>query len=363
MNRKRKKAFLTLLSATVAAGVLAAAITWSLLPTDFQGSRCCNNYGTAITAVQKLVPGSCTIFTASRGYTVLFGNNEDYMFDNTFYWVGLPGKGTYGGVYLGHRSEEDIRSRGLDGISPQGGVNEKGLAFDYAALPKAPLTPHPELPAKGHIMMKIQQSCATVEEAITMAKKHDWGSALGWQALLADATGDAVVISAGKDGELAFTRKPLQDTYLVTTNFNRSNPKNTFGWRASVWLKLLFFSYPCQRYEKSVELLEKINSEKDLTVSYFQSILDAVHIEGASGNTEYSNVIDLKNGVIYLNHWHQYDETATINVAKEIAKHSSSARLVGKIAKQPSPIRIKDLFSPETVRRAEKEHQEYKNIK
>lgn len=363
MNRQRKKTFLRLLSATVAAGVLAVAITWSLLVADFQGSRGCNNYGTAITSVQKLVPGSCTIFKASRGNTVLFGNNEDYKFDNTFYWVRLPGKKTYGGVYLGHRSEEDIRSRGLDGIAPQGGVNEKGLAYDYAALPKAPLTPHPELPAMGHIMMKIQQSCATVEEAITMAKKHDWGSALGWQALLADATGDAVVISAGKNGELAFTRKPLQDTYLVATNFNRANPKNADGPRIYVWLKLLFSSYPCQRYEKSVELLEKIDSEKDLTVSYFQSILDAVHIEGASGNTEYSNVIDLKNGVIYLNHWHQYDETATINVAKEIAKHSSSAHLVGKIAKQPSPIRIKDLFSPETVLRAEKEHQEYKKNK
>jgi len=354
--------FLALLSATMATGVLVAAITWSFFPAAFHGGRCCNNYGTTTTVVPDLVPGSCTIFAASRGNTVLFGNNEDYFFDNTFYWVRLPGKVTYGGLYLGHRSEEDIRSRGLDGIFPQGGVNEKGLAFDYAALPKVPLIPHPELPAEGHIMMKIQQSCATVEEAIAMAKKHDWGSALGWQVLLADATGDAVVISAGKDGELAFTMKPLQDTYLVATNFNRSNPKNTFGWRASVWLKLLFFSYPCQRYEKSVELLEKINSEKDLTMSYFQSILDAVHIEGASGNTEYSNVINLKTGVIYLNHWHQYDETATINVAKEIAKHSSSARLVGKIARQPSPIRIKDLFSSETVRRAKKEHQKYKNI-
>ena len=362
MNRKSNKAFLTLLSATMATGVLAAAITWSLFPTDFHGSLCCNNYGTVTTVVPDLIPGSCTIFAASRGNTVLFGNNEDYMLTMTFYWVRLPGKDTYGGVYLGHRSEEDISSRGLDGISPQGGVNEKGLAFDYAALPKAPLTPRSGLPAKGHIMMKIQQSCATVEEAITMAKKHDWGTALGWQVLLADATGDAVVISAGKDGELAFTRKLPGDMYLLTTNFNRANPENTFGMRAAIWLKLLLFSYPCPRYDKSVELLEKINSEKDLTVSHFQSILDAVHIEGAIGNTEYSNVIDLKNGVIYLNHWHQYDETATINVAKEIAKHSSSARLVDRSAKQPSPIRIKDLFSPETVRRAEKEHQEYKNM-
>lgn len=296
-----------------------------------------------------LISGSCTIFAASYGDTVLFGNNEDWMLPTTFYWVRLPGEGIYGGVYLGHRSEEDIRLYGLDGISPQGGVNEKGLAFDYAGLPEAPLIPRPELPAKGDIMMRIQQSCATVEEAIAMAKNHDWGTTLRWQVLLADATGDAVVISTGKNRELAFTRKPPGDGYLLITNFNLANPENTFE-----------NGYPCWRYDKSVELLEKIKGKEDLTVNYFQSILEAVHIEGAVGNTEYSNVIDLKNGVIYLNHWHQYDETVNINVAEEIAKHSSSTCFVDGIAKQPSPTRVKDQFSSETVRRAESEYQEYK---
>jgi len=344
------KVFFTLLPAAITIGVLTVAITWSLFPIHSNSSRGSDNKGTVTAVVSDLVPGSCTIFAASYGNTVLFGNNEDWMLPTTFYWVRLSGEDTYGGVYLGHRSEEDIRSHGLDGISPQGGVNEKGLAFDYAALPEAPLTPRPKLPVKGHIMMRIQQSCATVEEAIAMAKKHDWGAALRWQVLVADATGDAVVISTGKDGDLAFTRKPPGDGYLLTTNFNRANPENTFEG-----------GYPCWRYDKSVELLEKIKSKQDLTVSHFQSILDAVHIEGTTGNTEYSNVIDLKNGVIYLNHWHQYDETSTINVAGEIEKHSSSAHLIDGIVKQPSPIRIKELFSTETVRRAESEHQKYKN--
>jgi len=334
----------------MATGVLGVSITWCLFPTVLNSSQYSDNNGTETADVSDVVPGSCTIFAASRGNTVLFGNNEDWKLPTTFYWVRLPGEGTYGGVYYGHRSEEDIRSHGLGGISPQGGVNEKGLAFDYAALPEAPMTPRPQLPAKGHIMMKIQRNCATVEEAIVMAKKHDWGTALRWQALLADATGDAVVISAGRDRELAFTRKLPENGYLLTTNFNRANPQNTFEG-----------SYPCWRYDKAVELLKKIRSKEDLTVSYFQSILDAVHSEGAIGNTEYSNVIDLRHGIIYLNHWHQYDETATINVAEEIAKHSSSARFVDGFPKPPPPIRIKDLFSPETVRRAEKEHQEHKN--
>ncbi|MHC4698048.1 MAG: carcinine hydrolase/isopenicillin-N N-acyltransferase family protein [Planctomycetota bacterium] len=299
-----------------------------------------------------LVLGSCTIFTASHGNKVLFGNNEDWMLPTTFYWVKLPNDGSYGGVYLGHRSEEEIRSRGLAGISAQGGVNEKGLAFDYAALPESQVTSHPEFPAKGAIMMKIQERCATVKEAIAMAKTHDWGTTLRWQVLLADATGDAVVISAGEDGELAFTRKPAGDGYLLTTNFNRADPKNTFEG-----------SYPCWRYNKAVDMLEKIESKRDLTADYFRSILKAVQIEDAVGNTEYSNVFDLRSGVIYLNHWHQYDETAAIDVAKEIAKHAVGRRSIDGIAEEPSPVRIKDLFSPETVQRAEREHREYKKKK
>ena len=279
-------------------------------------------------SVTESVPGSCTIFAASFGDTVLYGNNEDYNIPDTYYWVRPSEKDSYGGVYVG-----------FDNLSPQGGINEKGLAFDYNALPEAPLTPHPELPAKGGIMEKIQRTCATVEEAIALAKKHNWGSSLRWQVLMADATGDAAVFSAGPDGELAFTRKPKGDGYLVSTNFNRANPKNTYRG-----------SYPCWRYNTADEMLQKIKSEEDLTVDYFKSILDAAHVESARGNTLYSNVFDLKNGIIYIWHWHQYEEVATLKVAEELAK-------------RPKPTRIKDLFSEETVRRAEEEHRSYNKKK
>ncbi len=332
MKRKIKKRFFTILADSLFICVLSAAV----LMQTADGL--------------DPVPGSCTMFAASFGDTVLYGNNEDYIRTLTYYWVRLPDKDTYGGVYLGHYSEEEIRSRGLDRIYAQGGVNEKGLAFDYAALPEASLTPHPKLPPKQDIMMRIQQSCATVEEAITMAKKHNWGTSLRWQVLLADATGDAVVISAGRDGELAFTRKHPGDGYLLNTNFNRAASERPYRG-----------GYPCWRYDKADEMLKKIQSEEDLTVKYFQSILDAVHVEGPLGNTEYSNVFDLRNGVIYLNHWHQFDETAAIDVAEEIARQSESVRRGGEATERPMPLRIKDLFSPETIKKAEQEHQKYKD--
>jgi len=268
-----------------------------------------------------LTPESCTIFTASFGDTVLFGNNEDWINPNTYYWVVPPTSEDYGVVYFG-----------FDNFWPQGGINEKGLAYDVNALPKAALNPHPELPKVKNPFSEFLRKCSTVEEVIDRVKSHSWESAWRAQLHVADRTGDAVIISAGPDGEIAFTRKQKGNGYLVSTNFNRANPKNG--------------RYPCWRYDTAVTMLEKIQDEGDLTADYFRSILDSVHQEGPSANTVYSNAFDLKHGIIYLYHWHQFDEVVTLNVAEEIAK-------------APSPTPIRDLFSQDTIDQALKEYLAY----
>ena len=268
-------------------------------------------------------PESCTIFTASFGDTVLFGNNEDYFNPNTYYWISPSRLLFYGSVYVGY-----------DNFSPQGGINEKGLAFDYNAVPKTPLNSHPDLlPLSGNPGSMFLRECTTVEEVIDMAKSYNWGTSLSYQIHLADATGDAVVISAGPNGELAFTRKEKGNGYLVSTNFNLAFHQE--DKREGL----------CRRYDTAVSMLEKIEDEDDLTVEYFASILDAVHAESSSSNTLYSNVFDLKNGLIYLYYWHQFDEVVTLSVAEEVARN-------------PSPTRIEDLFIPEPTEEASSEYQE-----
>jgi len=274
---------------------------------------------------------SCTVFAAAYGDTVLFGNNEDYVNPNTYYWIIPSSDGNYGGVYVG-----------FDDFVPQGGINEKGLAFDTNGLPPADINPHSELPAPppGWIVKTIMRKAATVEQAVDIARRYhryNWGLPMKYQVLLADATGDAVVISAGPDGELAFTRKQEGDRVLVSTNFNRANPDNRYG------------DLPCWRYDTATTMLEEIQGEEDLTIDYFRSILDAVHVEGAETNTVYSNVFDLRNGVIYLYHWHQFDEVIVLNVAEELARSSGHTE----------PYRIHDLVSAETADRADREYQRY----
>lgn len=265
----------------------------------------------------RLIPGSCTIFSASKGGSVFFGNNEDWKNPLTYIWVEPPGDGKYGVLCVG-----------FDDFGPQGGINEKGLAFDGNALPYVSIKTYPKRlqPTEAIVNKIILRECATVEEAIAKARSYDWGTIysgkFAGQYLLADATGDACVLGFGADGELAVTRKPKGDGFIVSTNFNRVFPENRY------------YTYPCVRYETASKMLEKLVKEGDLTVESLASVLNAVHQEGLNSPTQYSNIFDLKKGIAYFYDRHRYDRVAKIDVAETIKN------------RQP-PKRIKDLFPPE----------------
>jgi hypothetical protein len=122
----------------------------------------------------------------------------------------------------------------------------------------------------------------------------------------ADKTGDAVIISAGPDGEMVFTRKQPGDGFLVSTNFNVANPANAY-------------TYPCWRYDQANEMLgQLINREGSLNVNDITSVMDAIHQERGSWTIE-TLVADLANGVIYLYYFYQFENPVIINVQEELA--------------------------------------------
>ena len=261
----------------------------------------------------------CTIFTVSQGDRVFFGGNGDWIdFDSNYYWVD-PGSATrYGAIYFGVPD------------NVQQGFNEKGLAYDANGLPEAPVTSHaggwPVSGSHSACFIRILQECATVEEVIGWVRKHQWHEAMHYQMHFADATGDAVVISAGPDGRLAFTRKPEGDGFLVSTNFNLANPLNGY--------------YPCWRYDRAEALLRAIETRDELTAERAASVLDAVHVASPTSFTILSLVGDLPQGLVYVYLFHQFDAPIVLNVAEEIAR-----------APDPGPLR--NLFPQETVSRVD----------
>jgi hypothetical protein len=94
-------------------------------------------------------------------------------------------------------------------------------------------------------------------------------------------------------------------------------------------------------------MLESIERDDDLPLDDLQSILDAVHFEGASYNSIYSYTCDLKRGVLYLWYFHQFDEMVAVDLKEELTKGERT-------------VEIRDLFSERTKLKALEENKAYK---
>jgi hypothetical protein len=244
-------------------------------------------------------PSGCTVFTISKGDQVFFGGNDDYVNPDSYYWVDPGDDERYGVIWIG--TPDNV----------QQGVNEKGLAYDANGLPRVDVNPHPErkpIPRDyDQVHVQLLRECATVQEVIDWVNTHQWHTYMHDQMQFADASGDAVIISAGPDGEMVFTRKQHGDGYLVSTNFNIANPSSGYG-------------YPCWRYDTASEQLDELaNQEGEITVQDVAAVLDAVHVEDGASWTIESMVADLPNGIVYLYYFHQYDQPIVLKVADELA--------------------------------------------
>lgn len=114
-----------------------------------------------------LNPGqSCTIVYASDDSVALAGNNEDYR-DEIPRIQFLPAeKGKFGRVYFGF----DVAN------FPQGGMNEKGLFFDAAALDRVIDVPRDisKPTIEGQLILKAMEECSSVDEVLRLFEYYDF---------------------------------------------------------------------------------------------------------------------------------------------------------------------------------------------
>lgn len=252
----------------------------------------------------EYLPGrSCTIFTAVQGDTVLYGNSEDQHNPDPVIGFFPPSSEGYGSVHFGITRQDGQ-------YNFEGAVNDQGLVWDCNSTPGARLDPDPN-PGKPYyldhpnFLYRITKRAATVNQAISIAKTYHFGEVLKGQYHIADASGDAVVISGGPDGEIAFTRIDPGDGYLLSTNFNLAQPEKgpvDFRWHTAT------------------EKLEALANGVPLTPAYAMDLMEAVHLETLTTYTLYQNVLDLNEGKIYLSYMSQYNEMAVIDMAEEFEK-------------------------------------------
>ena len=228
----------------------------------------------------------CTGFCISEGQTVLVGNNEDWKNPKTKVWYEPGSNGKYGRVFFG-----------FDNFFPQGGMNAKGLCFDgFATSPKKVKKSLKKPEFKGDDFLGfIMSQCATVEEVLNEFDKYNLKSMERAMLFFADASGDSVII----EGDEVIRKK---GRYQITTNFYQSEVK--------------YKNILCQRYQIAEKMLRDADT---VTVDLCRRVLAATHQEGPNP-TLYSNIYDLKKGIIYLYHFHNFQNVVVINLAEELKK-------------------------------------------
>jgi hypothetical protein len=231
-------------------------------------------------------PGQgCSVIYATDGELMLGGNNEDYFNPLTKVWFIPAGAGAFGRVYFG-----------FNDYHAQGGMNDQGLFFDGLGLGDTfPVATEGKERYLGNLVDKAMSECATVDCAVGLFEQYYTRDAWWWQHLFGDATGESAIIEAG-------TAIRQRGGYQVATNFAQSvtPPEESRCWR----------------YETAVEQLEGMDA---LSVDFMRDLLDAVHQDGPA-HTLYSNVYDLKNKLVYLYYFYNYDEPVVLDLEEELAQ-------------------------------------------
>ncbi len=228
---------------------------------------------------------ACTGIYTHSGQSVLVGNNEDGANPETRVWF-VPSQGrTYGRMYVGYND-----------LSAQGGVNEKGLWFDGFGLPyQSVATGNGEIYA-GDLQDKLMAECATVDDVLAMLHRYSRAPMTRYQWMFGDATGKSVIIEAD-------TIIPISGRYQIITNFRQSSYPDSKG-------------YECNRYRIARSMLE---ARSDIDLGEMRRILAATHSEGEDV-TLYSYIADLKQGIVYLYHFHDFENVVVFDIRKELAK-------------------------------------------
>lgn len=206
----------------------------------------------------------CTIFSIVRDGKVFVGNNEDERREYTAKsWFIQPRDGKYGCVLFGW----------ADGWA-QGGMNDQGLFWDWAAGYKADWEPsHEKRDHLGSLSYKIIRECATVKEAVETCWLYNQPSFAYARVMFVDRTGDSAIVGWEK-GRMKVIR-------------SRDG------------LQVLGYG---QRTGKA-----RLDELQEVSIMAAKSIATACCRRKGKVITHYSNVCDLQNGDVYVfNIWRHH---------------------------------------------------------
>lgn len=239
---------------------------------------------------------ACLILFITDGRNILIANHEDwYANDAEVSFVPAEGKG-YGMLYFDFASEK----------TAQGGLNTAGLFFDGTRTPFAPYPANQSKPdCHCYIWKKILAECSTAEQALSYIRKYRVPEIEDVHILLADRTGNSIVIGIYNDSLQVHRRRK---NYQLLTNFNLTNP--SYGDEPA-----------CTRFAKADSML---SADSAATVDNLEKILSQTH-QGAL--TVYSNIYNLMTGEVYIYQKANFRKKVKLNLANELKKGKHVVRI------------------------------------
>lgn len=245
---------------------------------------------------------ACTVYKITINGKTFMGNNEDYWNPHTRIWFEKGTKGHYGSSYVGFN----------DGY-PQGGINEKGLAFDGFAVPSREIKKNTnKLTYDDTTLRKVMQSCQNTNEVYTFLSKYDLSPLYAGMLLFVDQSGQFLVV----EGDTMI--KGNDDKYLLS-NFCPSKTKNVNDVKIPM-------------YQSGRKLMA---SHCDTSLTFLKTLSDTLHQSwpGNIGGTLYTTIYNLNEQTIHLYFYHDFTKSVTFKLADELNKNE-----------EPRVVNIPELF-------------------
>jgi len=241
----------------------------------------------------------CSMYKITVNGKTMVGCNEDAWRLTPRIWFETGTKtGPYGAAFTGSRIDGNV------GFAPQSGMNEFGLAFSrlasYTPESNLPLTENKKIITDPTLYLKdILHRCKTVEEVKEYISEYEHSYFIEDVFIYIDKSGDYLVVEPYL---MTFGNEPK----YVLSNFCPSATTESDA------LKL-------DRYRKGIEFLK---NRIDTALGFCTALSDTMHVcRGKIGDgTLLTSIWDLKNGIINLYFYHNYNDLVQFHLDDELAK-------------------------------------------
>lgn len=226
---------------------------------------------------------ACTSIYIVRDSLILAGKNQDFGEWRTILGFTPPKEGRFGKAYFGGKS-----------IFPTGGINSEGLFFELhqGEYPKK-MNCIDKIIFNGNLIDKIMSECSTIQSVTDTLKKYTQSFLFNQNIAFGDKFGNSIIV----EGDTIITR---QGNYQICTNFYQSIHDRS--------------NAPCWRY-KNVE--EKLKTNSELSVDLIKEALCSTQ---NTIFTQYSVIYDLKERIIYVFFFRDYENVKIFNMKDEFKK-------------------------------------------